>query len=106
MNETDISSKEKYYNHVNFLVDCIEKEYNEYLENDLHDIIFETVDSSEIMIYNGYHMDILQNSNNEPQEWKHLVDESDHWQKVISAMAYDVLRSDVWEEINERDIDY
>ena len=106
MNETDISSKEKYYEHVNFLVDCIEKEHNEYLENDLHGIVFETVDSSEIMIYNGYHMDILQNSNNDPQEWKHLVNESDHWEKVISAMAFDVLRSDIWEEINNRDIDY
>jgi hypothetical protein len=101
-----MDSTQEYYKEVNSIVDAIEYEYNEYPDSELSELVFESVDSSQLIIYTSYHLDILQYSRNEPSEWKHLVGESDGYRQVIQAMAYDVLRMDVWEEINERDIDY
>jgi len=103
---SEINSTEEYYDEIKFLVDCIQEEYNEYPESELSELVFETVDSSQMVIYNTYHLDILQYSRNEPQEWKHLVSENDGYKAVIQAMAFDVLRIDVWEEVNVRDIEY
>ena len=106
MSQTDISTKAKYYDYVNFTVECIINEYQEYPDSEITDLVFESVDSSDIIIYYNYNMDILQNSNELPTEWKHMVDKSDSWQKVIQVMAFDVFRQDVWNKLNESDIDF
>ena len=103
---SEINSAADYYDEVEFLVDCIVEEYEEYPEQELTGIVVETIDSSQMVIYNTYHLDILQYSRNEPEEWKHLVGENDGYKAVIQAMAFDVLRIDVWEELNDRDIEY
>ena len=103
MTETDVSTKEKYYEYVNFTVDCIIEEYEEYQQEDINELVFENVDSADIIIYTNYNIDVLKNSNYEPQEWKHLVSESDSWQSVIQAMAFDVFKQDVYIELHDRD---
>jgi len=104
MSETDISTREKYYNYVSFTVDCIEEEYDP-VSHELNELVWESVDSSKIVLYYSYNMDILQNSDKEPQEWKHLAGETDNHKEIILAMAFDVFRQDVWEETRDRDIE-
>lgn len=106
MYQTDISTKAKYYDYVDHTVHCILTEKGNYPESEISELVFESVDSANIIIYTNYHMDILQNSNQEPQEWKHMVSENDSWQKVIQAMAFDVFRQDVWNKLHEKDIDF
>jgi len=99
MTETDISTKEKYYNYVNSTVESIIEEYeNEY---PLSEAVFDSVDSSNIVMYYSYNMDILQNSDNEPQEWKHFVSDNDYYKEVIQAMAFTVFRQDVWDKLHD-----
>ena len=57
------------------------------------------------MIYNGYELDILENSHNEPEEWKHMVSECDYWREVLNAMAFTVFRQDIYEKLKEKGID-
>jgi len=57
------------------------------------------------MMFSGYEMDILENSHNEPEEWKHMVSETDYWREVLNAMAFTVFRHDVYEEMKDRGFD-
>lgn len=105
MSQTDISTTAKYYDYVNFTVDCIIEELKEEDVQDVQYLIHEHLDSADIMIHYGHDMDILQNSRNEPEEWKHMVNEDEGWRQVINTMAYTVFRQDVYEELEERGID-
>ena len=101
MSQTDISTKEKYYNYVNYTVDVMEEEYD--LENeDLTEMVFREANHADIIIYNSYNMDILQNSNNEPIGWKYHVHDDAEWYVVIQAMSLDVFRQDLREELRNR----
>lgn len=99
MSQTDISTKEKYYNYVNYTVDVMEEEYD--LENDnLTELVFHEANNSHIIIYTSYNLDILQNSNREPEKWDQTEDTG--WSEVIQSMAFDVFRLDLWEELRNR----
>jgi len=106
MSQTDISTVAKYYDYVNFTVDCIIDEYQKYPKTDMSELVFESTDNADIIIYSSHNMDILQNSRKQPQEWKHMISDSDNWQKVIQIMAFDIFRQDLWDEIYNRDIDF
>lgn len=106
MSDTDISTREKYYDYVNFTVECIINEYKDYPESEISELVFSHVDNAKIIMYYSYNMDILQNSYNDPEEWKHFVGENENYKEVIQAMAFDVFRQDVWEKLNDKNIDF
>lgn len=101
----DINSFKEYSQFINDTVDIIIDEYEESLKEEPANAIWETVDSSEMIIYYSNNMDILQYSQNEPEEWEHLVSDGDSWKEVIQAMAYRTMEIDIWEELNDRDIE-
>lgn len=99
MSQTDISTKEKYYNYVNYTVDVMEEEYD--LENEnIPDLVFHEANNADIIIYSNYRMDILQNSNKEPERWDRT--DGAEWWEVIGSMAFDVFRRDIQHEIVDR----
>jgi len=67
----------------------------------LADAVFEQVDSSQLVIYSSNHTDVLDLSDEGPQEWNHFVSDGDSWREVLQAMAFDALRNDVWAAVNE-----
>jgi hypothetical protein len=77
---------------------CV-KESND--DDELSDIVFESVESSEITFKTNLALDALRHSHNGPQEWQHLVRDGDSWQEVVRALAFDAVRTDVWDEIRE-----
>jgi len=101
MSETDISTRAKYYERVNFTVDCIENQYDPETD-ELSELVFESVNNANIIMYFVYNTHILQKSDNEPSDWKHLVEKDSHWKEVIQAMAFDVFTEDIWEELYNR----
>ncbi len=106
MQKENIRNMADYYMYISEIVDSIEEEYGNYPETEMYNLVESHVDNNQMIIYNGYHTTILDNSRNEPEEWKHMVGEDSSYHEVLQAMAYDVMKQDVWEEINDRDISY
>jgi len=114
MNDTpfpQMSSREQreyYYNTIEIIVDEIEDAVADLPEAEQHDVlverVWESVDSSELIIYFSHNIHVLDVSDNEPHEWKHLVTGRDDYRKVIQAMAYNVMEQDIWDELRGRDL--
>jgi len=106
MNETE--QCEYYYDSIETIVDEIEREVEDLPEAEQHGVlverVWESVDSSEFIIYFSHNIPVLNVSDKEPDEWKHLVADGDGYREVIQAMAYKVMEQDVWDEIRERDL--
>jgi len=100
-NRTDY---QKYYDSVELAVDCIEERLNDDSEV-LPELVWEELDSSEYIIYYSKNMIVLQESDNEPGEWKHLVGDDAGWRDVIQTLAYSTMEQDLWDEIRERDLE-
>jgi hypothetical protein len=89
-----------YRDRVKTMAEMAVKHSEEY-DQELADAVFEEVDSSQLVIYNSYHTDVLDHSDEGPQEWNHFVSDGDTWREVIQAMAFDALRNDVWAAVND-----
>jgi hypothetical protein len=76
-------------------------EHSEERDQELAEAVFEEVDSSQLVIYTSHHTDVLDHSDEGPQEWNHFVSDGDSWRDVLQAMAFDALRNDVWAAVNE-----
>lgn len=100
----DIPEAEKYHNAVNTIADEIEESCE--VEDVAYpsEYVHEFVDGSEWTHKTDKALTTLQTSQNGPQEWKHLVADGDSWQEVITAMAYDAMRNDVSEELQDRGV--
>ena len=99
----EVNDFRTYRQYIKELVDCIVHEYEEYDSVDIHEQIWTTVDSSQIIMYYSNNLKVLEYSDNEPEEWKHLVDDTSYWKDVIQAMAYDVMKIDLYEELQDRE---
>ena len=103
-----LSDREEYYNHIEVAVDSIEEERKGVPEESLRPLseeIWQSVDSSKYIIYYDYNIHVLRFSNNEPHDWKHLIADDDSWRDIIQAMAYRVMEQDLWDEVQNRDLD-
>lgn len=50
----------------------------------------------------GFSTTVLSSSDKNPDDFKHTIpDPAEDWRKVVSSMAYNVLRRDVMEKIDE-----
>lgn len=73
-------------------------------EETLTEVIWETADSHQWIIYSGYHLDILQHSESDPDDWLDYVDpdrENDH-RHVLQAMAFTAFYRDLSHETFRR----
>lgn len=106
MTKDRIESYEEYRDYVENAVDALVDEVENYDDYELQEAVFDTVDSNWLIIYYSNNLDVLRFSDNDPMEWRHMVDSNADYREVIQTMAFDVLRQDVWDEIDRRDIDY
>lgn len=102
-NEDNRTEYQKYYDAVETCVDVIENRLEE--GGELSELVWQELDSSEYIMYYSKNMVVLQESTNDPGEWKHLVSDSDSWQDVIQALAYSTMEQDLWDEIRDRDLE-
>lgn len=102
MKAKEVNSWKDYQQYVEEMADCCENELEGDDIQDTYHYLDMQVDSDRMIMYYSNNMKVLQYSNNEPSEWKHLVSESDYWKDVIQAMAYDVMRMDLYEELRDR----
>ena len=105
MQANNITNRKEYYEYVNEFVDILLEDLELESSTDPHYDVSMSIDSDHMVMMYSNNLTVLENSDEQPDEWKHFVDESDDYRKVIQAMAYDVFRQDVWAEIYDRDID-
>lgn len=96
---------QEYYESVELAVDYIEEALEEDPQAEISELVWEEVDTSEYIIYYEKNMTVLEVSDNEPGEWKHLVSEGDDWRNVIQALAYSTMEQDIWDEVRDRDLE-
>jgi hypothetical protein len=103
MSDDDNITYREYQNEIESLADTVEDENQEREDVELGQLVFETIDGHQWIIYHGYPLQVLQHT--DPEEWKHYVgDDSDH-REVLQAMAYSAMRKDLWEELYDRGIE-
>lgn len=101
----DIESYSDYRDRINTMADVIEEALEDDPDLYLSELVFEEVDSSRIAMFTHEAIAALKHSDSEPEEWKHLVADDDSWQDVIRAMAFDMARIDLWEELHDRGVE-
>jgi hypothetical protein len=98
-------SYKEYRERLEMMADVIEDRLDDDPELEITELVFEEVDSCHMVIYTHDALNALRFCDEGPSEWKHLVAETDSWQKVIMALAFDAVRNDLWAELNRRDLD-
>lgn len=98
------SDREEYYESIEMAADVIEQRLEDDPAAEAIDLVWREVDSSEWIIYYDKNMTVLQVSDNEPNEWKHLVSDTDNYREVLQAMAYKTMEQDLYDELRERDL--
>lgn len=102
----DVETYTDYRARIAFMAECVEEERDELAHEDtLADLVFDTVDSSRLVFIYANALRVLDAADTEPSEWKHLVADGDSHRDVIRAMAFDVVRADLWAELNERGVE-
>lgn len=96
------TDREKYYEHIDTICDVVENRANE--RDQIAELVWNEVDSSEYIIYYSKNLDVLQISDNEPEEFQHLIDDDSSWREVIQMMAYKVMEQDVYDQLRARNL--
>mgnify|MGYP006934465125 CR=1 FL=1 len=99
--DPDIDSKEAYDEFIEILVEQTVTAIEEY-DQPRSEAVFESVDGTRPTIYWYEALGALRYSGG-PDEWKHLVGEDDRWTQVLTAMAFDAIRINVYEELPSED---
>lgn len=90
--------KENYWKHIKSLAETSVEWAED--EDDLHDSVWEAIDGSEYVIYTSKNLDALKKSRSDPGELtRSAIMENEDWRDVLQAMAFDVMRKDVMEEV-------
>ena len=108
MNQNNgISDYAEYRDVIETMADAIEHAIEEYPEDydDLSELVFEEVDSSQYIIYTHHNLDVLKHADTQPDEWKHLVEDGAGYQEVLQAMAFEAMRYDLYDELNDRNVE-
>lgn len=99
----DRLTRQQYRKKIEMLADSVIEGVKEY-DQEPPEAVFETVDGSELVFKTHLFTDVL--SYSEPEEWSHLVaDDETDYRTVLQAMAFSAVRSDVWDELHNRDAD-
>lgn len=98
------SERAKYWESINTMADVVENRIENEEIDDLHNVIWEQYEGSEYVIYTSKNLKALQYSNNRPDEFIHLIDDSSSYQEVLQAMAYKVIEADLYDELHDRDV--
>jgi len=100
----NLTDRKKYWMAIETMAGVVEEELKRDDIVEAADLVFESVDSSEYVMYYDKNLDALQYSDNEPVEFKHLFSDGDSWREVIQAMAFQVVKYDVYQKLQERDV--
>lgn len=105
MNEEQ-SERAEYWESIDTMADVVENriDANGGEVDDIHHIIWQTFEGSEYVIYYSKNLQALQYSENEPEEFMHLIDDSSSYQEVLQAMAHKTVEADVYDELRDRDV--
>lgn len=97
--DPDIDSRQAYSD---FIDTCVEQATIGITEYDQprSEAVFESVDGTGPTIYWYEALGALRYSGG-PEEWQHLVGDDDSWMQVLTAMAFDAIRMDVYEQLPE-----
>lgn len=101
---SELDSRRDYKNEVQDTAKMVIDTFEEYDYEDISEAVWETLNSHQWMMYNGYHLDIIKYSDTDLQytEWKAFVDWEDYGSlDIFRAMAWALFEADVWEKIQE-----
>lgn len=93
-----------YDERIDTMADVIEERLEDDPVREASDMVFEEIDSSQLVIYNRYHLPALHYSENGPQEWHHMVDDSSSTHEVLQAMLYSAMEADLYDELRNRGV--
>jgi hypothetical protein len=96
------NSYEEYRERVDMLAGVIVEEYDEADDPDVHGLVHQSVDSSRLITHTP--AITLRYYDNEPDQFRHLIDDGDNFRRHLQALAFAALRSDVYEELRKRDV--
>jgi len=96
---TDTEKRQSYRKSVRLNAKEALKAKEEY-DQPLSEAIWEGVDGSQWIIYTARNLDVLRLADSEPSA-RHLWKEADDWRDAIQGMAFDVMRRDVRERVEE-----
>lgn len=102
--DPDLDSTEEYFRRIEMMADSVEEGVDTFDQN-VADAVWEEVDASRMVIYTHECLAVLHYAQTQPEEWRHLAGDSDEWEKIIQAMAFDIIRNDLWEEVHRRNLD-
>jgi len=94
----DSISRTEYRNEIEALADYVEER-----EGERSELVRTEVDNHQWIIYNSYHLDVLQNTDDGPHGWDMYVPSPDSWREVIEAMAFKAIMNDLHAELADSD---
>lgn len=71
------------------------------LRDALTEGIFDAVDQWLAFSSTGDKLTVLEESRNDPDEWRPFVNDNSDWESVVSAMAYSVAKQDAYDALEE-----
>lgn len=104
MSNDEHITNEEYREKINMFADEIEYELQEYPAEEVHELTWEAIDSSNWIIYYDYHTDVIDATDSDPVEWRNYVRDFSSWKDVLQAMAFCVMLNDLETELYERGV--
>ncbi len=96
---SDQEKREDYWDSVKTTAEIALREKKEE-DRPLRESVWEGVDSSQWIIYTSRNLDVLRLGESEPIA-DHLWQDADNWREAIQGMAFDVMKQDVMEKVEE-----
>ena len=95
-------SYEEYRERVGMFAGAIAAEFERSDDPDVHEHVHQMVDSARLVTHTP--AITLRYYDNEPGEFRHLIDDGDNFRRHLQALAFAALRADVYEELRERGV--
>lgn len=74
------------------------------VELTLAECVFEAADNSDLLQNVDTAFDVLKTSSTNPDEWEPYVRNESDYREVIQAMAFAVIKRDIWNKIDRRSV--
>jgi len=98
------AEQKRYYNHVVHLASVIEEQVATNPDLAAEDMLPDIISGSAYLKDGDTCVEALRATEEEPDEFVHMLDDSDSYIDVLQAMAYKSLESDVREQLQKKDL--